>query len=231
MQMRRRRVIIADDHALMTDGVARILAADFDVVGIVSDGRQLLASVAALAPDIVSLDIGMPGLNGIQAAVELHRLHPRIKLIFVTQQVELPYLRAAFHAGASGYVSKQSAGSELVAALRKVISGGIYITPALAQHAAEHPEDLRPDPSSVFNDPLSPRQREVLQLIAEGKTAKEISAVLTISTKTVEFHKSCLMNELGLRTTAELTRYALNNQLVAPLGPPPTNAPDKRHPH
>ena len=139
MELRRRRVVIADDHALMADGVARILAAEFDVVGIVSDGRQLLASVAALAPDIVSLDIGMPSLNGIHAAVELHRLYPRIKLVFVTQQVELPYLHAAFHAGASGYVSKQSAGSELVAALRKVISGGTYITPALAQHAAENP--------------------------------------------------------------------------------------------
>ena len=214
--MTRHRVIIADDHALMAEGLSRILAAEYDVVGTFHDGRELVAGVPSLRPDIICLDIGMPSLNGVQAAVELHRLLPRTKLVFVTQQIELPYLRAAFRAGASGYVAKQSAGSELLVALKAVRSGKTYITPLLAQDGVQDPVDLRASPAGVFTDALTPRQREVLQLVAEGKTVKEISASLRISTKTVEFHKGCLMDELGLRTTAELTRYALSHQVIAP---------------
>jgi DNA-binding NarL/FixJ family response regulator len=158
----------------------------------------------------------MPILNGIQAAVELHRLMPKIKLIFVTQQIELPYLRAAFRAGASGYVAKQSAASELLDALKAVAAGKTYITPLLSEDGEQDPRDLRANSESVFSDALTPRQREVLQLVAEGKTVKEISLSLKISPKTVEFHKSCLMDELGLRTTAELTRYALSHRVIAP---------------
>ncbi len=214
--MTRRRIVIADDHALVAEGLAGILAADYEVVGVFHDGRELVAEAPRLRPDLICLDIGMPSLNGIQAAVELHRLLPRAKLVFVTQQIELPYLRATFRAGASGYVAKQSAGSELLTALKVVVSGGTYITPLLAQDGMHDPNDLRRDHANVFSDALTPRQREVLQLIAEGKTVKDISAVLKISTKTVEFHKGCLMDELGLRTTAELTRYALNHQVIAP---------------
>lgn len=209
-------MIIADDHALMAEGLARILAADYEVVGMFHNGRELVAAAPQLRPDIICLDIGMPGLNGVQAAVELHRLLPKTKLVFVTQQIELPYLRAAFRAGASGYVAKQSAGSELLVALKAVRNGQTYITPLLAQDGVQDPVDLQASPASVFTDALTPRQREVLQLVAEGKTVKEISASLKISTKTVEFHKGCLMDELGLRTTAELTRYALSHQVVAP---------------
>ena len=214
--MTRRKVVIADDHALMAEGLARILSAEYDIAGIFHDGRQLVSEAPALHPDIVCLDIGMPSLNGVQAAVELHRLLPKTKLVFVTQQIELPYLRAAFRAGASGYVAKQSAGSELLIALRAVGSGKTYITPLLAQEGVQDPNDLRANSESVFNDALTPRQREVLQLVAEGRTVKEISLALKISTKTVEFHKGCLMDELGLRTTAELTRYALSHQVIAP---------------
>ena len=214
--MTKRRVIIADDHALMAEGLAGILATEYEIVAMCQDGRQLITQAVALQPDIVCLDIGMPILNGIQAAVELHRLLPRTKLIFVTQQIELPYLRAAFRAGASGYVAKQSAASELLDALRAVGVGGTYITPLLAEDSVQDPRDLRANADSVFTDALTPRQREVLQLVAEGMTVKEISLSLKISTKTVEFHKSCLMDELGLRTTAELTRYALSHRVIAP---------------
>ena len=214
--MRKWRVLIADDHALMAEGVARILSAEYDVVGISPDGRQLVADALALRPDIICLDIGMPRMNGIQAAVELRRSLPRVKLVFVTQQIELPYLRAAFRAGGSGYVAKQSAGSELLIALKRVLTGQTYITPLLAVEGARDPQDLQSNPDKVFTDTLTPRQREVLQLIAEGKTAKEISVSLNISVKTVEFHKSCLMDELGMRTTAELTRYALTHNIIAP---------------
>lgn len=230
-KMLRKRVVIADDHALMADGLAQILSTEFEVVGIVSDGRELLTEVARLVPDVVCLDIGMGGLNGIQAAVELHRQYPRIKLLFVTQQIELPYVRAAFRAGASGYVAKQSAGRELLAALRTVMAGGMYITPVLNGDGIRDAEDLKPNPANVFADALSPRQREVLQLIAEGRTGKEISGILNVSPKTVEFHKGCLMDELGLRTTAELTRYALSHNIVESVEAPairPVEAKDKK---
>ena len=214
--MNKRRVIIADDHALMAEGLARILAAEYEIVAVCKDGRQLVTKAADLRPDIVCLDIGMPILNGIQAAVELHRLLPRTKIVFVTQQIELPYLRAAFRAGASGYVAKQSAASELVEALKAVGAGNTFITPLLSQDGGQDPRDLRANADSVFTDALTPRQREVLQLVAEGLTVKEVSVALKISTKTVEFHKSCLMDELGLRTTAELTRYALSHGIITP---------------
>lgn len=214
--MPRRRVVIADDHALVAEGLSRILAAQYDVAGVFHDGRELVTEGPQLRPDIICLDIGMPNLNGVQAALELRRLVPKAKLVFVTQQIELPYLRAAFRAGASGYVAKQSAGSELLVALESVLGGKTYITPLLAQDGTQDPNDLRANPDNIFADALTPRQREVLQLVAEGKTVKEISAALSISTKTVEFHKGCLMNELGLRTTAELTRYALSHQVIAP---------------
>ena len=214
--MAKRRVIIADDHALMAEGLARILAPEYEIVAICQDGRQLVTQAIDLRPEIVCLDIGMPLLNGIQAAVELHRLLPKAKLIFVTQQIELPYLRAAFRAGASGYVAKQSAASELLDALRAVGAGKTYITPLLSEDGEQDPRDLRANADSVFSDALTPRQREVLQLVAEGMTVKEMSVALKISTKTIEFHKSCLMDELGLRTTAELTRYALSHQVIAP---------------
>ncbi len=209
------RVLIADDHALMAEGLASILSTAYEIVGISADGRQLIADALSLQPDVICLDIGMPGLNGLQAAVEVHRVLPKVKLVFVTQQVELPYLRAAFRAGGSGYVAKQSAGSELLKALACVLDNRTYVTPLLAGEADGDPHDLLSDPDKVFVDALTPRQREVLQLIAEGRTAKEISVSLNISPKTVEFHKSCVMDELGLRTTAELTRYAITHGIVS----------------
>jgi DNA-binding NarL/FixJ family response regulator len=213
--MRKAKVLIADDHSLMAEGLASILASEFEIVGVVSDGRQILAETSRVMPDLVCLDIGMPGLNGIQAALELHRTHPKLKIIFVTQQIGLPYLRAAFRAGGVGYVAKQSAGSELMTAMRTVMNGGTFITPLLADKISHDPKELAFNPGGAFTDALTPRQREVLQSIAEGRTTKEISTLLKISPKTVEFHRSCVMDELGLRTTAELTRYALSHHLIA----------------
>ena len=221
--LRKRRVLIADDHALMAEGIAGLLASTYDVVGISADGRQLTADALALQPDVICLDIGMPVLNGLHAAVEIHRSLPRAKLIFVTQQIELPYLRAAFRAGACGYVAKQSAGSELLIALERVLANGTYITPLLAGEGDRDPQEFASDPSKVFGEVLTPRQREVLQLVAEGLTAKAISVRLNISPKTVEFHKSCVMDVLGLRTTAELTRYAFTSRIIASGASPGLN--------
>jgi DNA-binding NarL/FixJ family response regulator len=208
-------VLIADDHGLMADGLARLLAEEYEVIGTVQDGKTLVTEALRLRPDVICLDITMPRLNGIQAATELSEALPSTKLIVVTQHLDLHYLRAAFRAGAVGYVSKHSAGQELMAALRDAFAGKLYITPLLADSATAGGEALVRNPGSIFTDSLTTRQREVLTLIAEGKSIKEIAWELNISNKTVEFHKAGLMDSLGLRTTAQLTRYAIKHNLVA----------------
>ncbi len=212
----KKRVLVVDDHILVADGLVRILSADYDVVGISPTGRALLEDIERLPADVVCLDIGMPDMNGIEVAERLLKVSPRTKVIFVTQHVDLQYLRAAFRAGAKGYVAKQSATSELLNAIQKVLAGGIYVTPILVEAAPNQVHELIHHPAKFFTRTLTPRQREVLQLVAEGKTNREISEKLNISQKTVEFHKNGLMNELGLHTTADLTRYALNNHVIVP---------------
>ncbi|MBB6143084.1 DNA-binding NarL/FixJ family response regulator [Silvibacterium bohemicum] len=207
--MPKRRVLIADDHALVAEGLKSLLQEEYDVVGLSTNGRRLLIDAAVLKPDVIVLDVGMPELNGIDAAVQLCKLLPTAKMVFVTQQIDVQYLRAAFRAGAVGYVAKQSATQELLIAIRRALLGQIYVTPLLKDALPNTSlKELR-QPTDVFAKELTPRQREVLQLVAEGKTIKEISAALQISSKTVEFHKNALMNEIGLRTTADLTRYAI----------------------
>lgn len=215
MIVSRTRVLIADDHALLAEGVAGLLEPEFDIVGIALDGRQLLAEAERLRPDVITMDIGMPLLNGLEAAQQLTKRLPRTRVVFVTQQIDLQSLRAAFAAGASGFVSKQSASTELVAAVRKAVLGRTYITPLLADKdpLLKAPAAGRPT-ARPFDDPLTARQREVLQLVAEGRTTRFISETLNISPKTVEFHKASMMAALGLRTTADLIRYALSRGIV-----------------
>lgn len=212
----RKRVLLADDHALMIEGLSRLLADEFEVVGAAPNGRVLIEDAQRLVPDVVVLDIGMPELNGIEAARRLNHLLPAVKIVFVTQQLDPAYLRAAFNAGAAAYVAKQSASTELIKAIKMALNHQFYITPQaageVAGYAAAHP---RTDPSELFGAELTPRQREVLQLVAEGKTSKEISSVLHISPKTVEYHRNCLMDQLGVRSTAELTRYAVSHGMVS----------------
>ncbi len=215
MAARRYRVLIADDHLLMAEGIARLLEPQYDIVGIVSNGALALEKAIRLQPDVICMDISMPGLNGIQSAVQLHDTVPRAKVIIVTQQLELPYLRAAFRAGAVGYVAKQSAAVELTTAIDAALSGRSYITSLLTEAAAGIRNELVLDLTQVNTDTLTTRQREVLQMVSEGRTSKEIATRLHISPKTVEFHKQALMNELGLHTTAELTRYALAQGIVS----------------
>ncbi len=215
MAGRRYRVLIADDHLLMAEGIARLLESEYEIAGVVSSGSAAIEEASRLLPDIVCLDISMPGTNGIQVAVQLHDLVPRTKVIIVTQQLELPYLRAAFRAGAVGYVAKQAATVELSTALHAALSGKSYISSLLIEAASGMRNELVPDVTQVNTDTLTARQREVLKLVSEGRTSKEIAAQLHISPKTVEFHKQALMNELGVRTTAELTRYALTHHIVS----------------
>lgn len=210
-------ILLADDHTLMLEGLARLLGTEFDVVGTAANGRIVLEEAQRLQPDVVVLDIGMPELNGIEAARKLAKIAPSSKVVFVTQQLAPAYLHAAFAAGAKAYVAKQSAGSELIAAIRLAIADRYYVTPLAGEEPAEFTRrNPQHNPVEMFGSKLTPRQREVLQMVAEGKSTKEISAALRISVKTVEFHRNSLMDELGLRSIAELTRYAISQGMVNP---------------
>lgn len=213
--MSKARVLIADDHALVAEGLKSLLADEYEIVGISPDGRCLVRDAGLLRPDVIVLDIGMPELNGVEAALQLGKLVPKAKLVFVTQQIDVQYLRAAFRAGGVAYVAKQSATEELLTAIRQALAGMVYVTPLLKDALPNVSLREIRQGSDIFAKELTPRQREVLQLVAEGKTVKEISAALHISPKTVEFHKNAIMNEIGLRTTADLTRYAVSRGLVS----------------
>lgn len=206
-------VLIADDHPLVAEGIASVLRSEFDVLGSCLNGRDLIAQAEQLRPNLITIDIGMPGLNGIEAAIRLKSSCPHSRLVCVTQQNDIEYLLAALRAGVMGFVSKQDIPGELVDALRTVSQGRLYITPSLRDAyntlARENPERLRSSRS-----PLTSRQREVLQLIAEGKSTKEIAENLDVSVKTVEFHRSSIAEVLGLHSVAELTRYAIRHRVT-----------------
>jgi DNA-binding NarL/FixJ family response regulator len=211
--MRRPSILLADDHTLVADAFRKLLEADFEVIGAVEDGHALLDVAAAQQPDVILLDISMPLLNGIDAARRLKQALPRTKLLFVTMHADPAYVAEAFRAGASGYVLKRSAAAELLQAIRTVLDGQHYVTPLVTKEVVQ---TLLSNPSGEIGQvPLSPRQREVLQLVAEGHSLKEIADILRISVKTVEFHKSQIMAQLNLRTTAELTKYALAHGLTS----------------
>ena len=211
----RKRLLLGDDHSLMLEGLSRLLGGEFDIVGTATDGRSVVREAERLKPDVIVLDIGMPELNGIEATRHIARSLPTAKVVIITQQLDPAYVHAAFTAGAKAYVAKQSASTELVEAIRCALRGHFFVTPLVGRRAAEQVA-MNPsqNPSEFFGSALTPRQREVLQLVAEGKTTKEISAALHISPKTVEFHRNSLMDELGVRTTAELTRYAISRGIV-----------------
>jgi DNA-binding NarL/FixJ family response regulator len=210
--MRRPRILLADDHLLMAEALQHLLQADFDVVGTVSDGRALLKAAADLNPDLVVVDIGMPLLNGLDAGEQLKALRPDIKVVYLTQSREPRYAVEAFRRKASGYLLKDSAASELTTAIREALRGRTYVSPLIAGGMLDQASGSQGNDSRE----LSPREREVLQLLAEGKSMKEVAAVLDISPRTVEFHKYRLMELLGVRTNAELVQYAIRHGLIAP---------------
>ncbi len=210
--MTRPRILLADDHTLMVEALRHLLQAEFDVVGTVGDGRALLKAAAELRPELVLIDIGMPLLNGLDAAERLKELQPDIRVIFLTQNREPQIAAEAFKRKASGYLLKDSAAAELTAAIRTALQGGWYASPALGPIARTG--DLEALDQTLRD--LSPREREVLQLLAEGKSMKEVAAVLEISPRTVEFHKYRIMHVLGLKTGAELVQYAIKHGLISP---------------
>ena len=212
--MSRPRILLGDDHTLVLDGFRKLLEDRCDIVGVAEDGRTLLRMAQELEPDIVTLDISMPQLNGVDAARKLKKILPRTHLIFVTMHDDPAYVNEAFKAGASGYLLKRSAGSELRQAIQSVMDGQCYVTPLVAKGLVQSVIS-RGRPPVLQDKSLTARQREVLQLVAEGMTVKEIASTLNLSPKTVEFHKSQIMTQLDLHTTAELTKYALVHGILA----------------
>jgi len=212
--MNRPRVLLADDHCVVAEGLRSLLQPHFDVVGIVSDGRELLAAATKLDPDVIVLDISMPSLNGIEAARQMRSAKCRAKVIFLTMHREVTYAVRCLEAGASGFVLKHSATSELITAIQEALDGGTYITPQIAGDLLGSFRHGIPAGVGALGE-LTPRQREVLQLVAEGRSAKEVAALLRISPRTAEFHKARLMKVLGLQTTAELVQYAIRAGVTA----------------
>jgi DNA-binding NarL/FixJ family response regulator len=207
---------MADDHLLMLAGLRKLVEEEGDVVGAVGDGRALVEEAQKLRPDIILLDISMPLLNGLDAARQLTKLVPDSKLIFLSMHTTPTYVTEAFKAGAAGYLVKQSATTELKQAIQAVQKGQHYMAPSVTKDTMG--ATLHPAEGSVCKRPvtaLTPRQREVLQLIAEGKGPRSIASMLNISVKTVEFHRARIMEELNLRSTADLTRYAVSEGLVS----------------
>lgn len=214
--MKRPRVLMADDHSIVLAGLRKLVEAEGEVVGTVEDGRTLLEEAQRLRPDIILVDISMPLLNGLDAARQLKKMVPESKLIFLTMHATSTYAMEAFKAGASGYLIKRSATSELKQAIQAVMRGQHYLTPlitkdVLATTLHSHEQEKHSRPSTV----LTPRQREVLQLVAEGKGTKDIARILNISVKTVEFHKFRIMEALDLHSSAELIKYAIAEGLVS----------------
>jgi DNA-binding NarL/FixJ family response regulator len=205
--------LLADDHTLVVEGFRRLLENQCQLVGTVSDGRALLDAVPNLKPDIVIMDISMPVMNGIEAARRLKMNYPDIKILFITMHADPAYVRAAFKAGASAYLLKRSVGEELSQALRAVESGNYYVTPLVTREVIDGLLRGAEGPFSQGAE-LTTRQREVLQLLAEGHSVKEIAGMLKVSPRTVEFHKSQIMDQLNLHTTVELVKYAIAQGLA-----------------
>ena len=212
--MKRPKILLADDHTVILDGLRSILEADFEIVGAVTDGRALVAACEKLRPDVVLSDITMPLLNGLDATRQIKKADPEAKIIFLTMHPDVAMAKEALRAGGSGYVVKHSPASEIVTAIHEVLQGRVYLSPLVTKEVldsfmanVEGPEQL---PS-----PLSQREREVLQLVAEGQTHKEVAQTLGISVRTAQYHRYNIMKKLGLRTAAELTQYAIKHGIIA----------------
>jgi len=212
--MGRPGVLLADDHTLVLEAFKRLLEPEFDIVGTVSDGRALLSAAPASKPDVIVLDIGMPELSGMEAGLELKRLLPGTKLIVLTMCEDPDLAREALRNWASGYLLKKSAASELVKAIREALRGRSYVTPKIAQRLQD--EFVR-DPRTDRQRELTTRQREVLQLLAEGRTMKETANQLHVTPRTIAFHKYRIMEDFGLKNNSELVKFAIRERVISPV--------------
>jgi DNA-binding NarL/FixJ family response regulator len=214
--MKKPSVLMADDHSLILAGLRKLVEGECEVVGTVEDGRALVEAAQKLRPDLILLDISMPLLNGLEATRQLTKLVPESKVIILTMHASPTYATEAFQAGASGYLLKRSAASELSQAIQSVLQGRQYLTPLITKDVLDSvfkpSTGERGTPASTA---LTPRQREVLQLVAEGRGTKEIATILSVSVKTVEFHRSRIMQQLDIHTTADLTKYAITHGITS----------------
>ncbi|MGI9202951.1 MAG: response regulator [Woeseiaceae bacterium] len=211
--MKRVRVLIADDHRMVAEALIKLLETEFELIGVVEDGLALLEAAAEKKPDVIVMDISMPGLNGIEALEELKKKNADVRAVCLTMHREVAYARRALDAGALGYVLKHSAPEELVIAVRAAAAGHTFVTSAIAGEvlqSIQEGDDAAADPTRK----LTLRQREILRLLADGESAKEIGRRLKISPRTVEFHKYTMMDTLNLSTSAELIRFALKNNIA-----------------
>lgn len=211
--MKKPRVLLADDHKIVLEGLRSLLSDDFELIGAAVNGRELTEMALRLTPDVIVADISMPLLNGIDAVIQLRSQDCAAKVVFLTMHPDQTYATRALEAGASGYVLKHAASDELVSAIREAMRGGTYISAALRNPALEEAvSHAGPNAKTVLE--LTARQREVLQLVAEGKSAKEIAHILNISPRTAETHKYKIMDDLGLKSSAELVQYAIRHGLI-----------------
>jgi len=210
--MVRPRIFLADDHTLLVDAFRRLLEPEFEVVGTASDGRALLSAAPKLQPDVAIIDLGLPLLNGMDAGRELKRLLPRTKIMVVTVNEDSAVAGEALREWASGYLLKKSAGVELIHAIRQLLKGNSYVTPIVARKLAE---DFIRNPEIHGQRLLTPRQRQVLQLLAEGRTMKEAADVLNLTTRTIAFHKYRIMEDFGMHSNSELLKLAIRENLVS----------------
>jgi DNA-binding NarL/FixJ family response regulator len=212
--MKKPRVLLADDHKIVIEGLKSLLRDEFEVVGGVEDGRALVDQAATLHPDVIVADISMPRLNGIEAARQIKKTDKNIKIVFLTMHPDATYAANAFEAGASGFVLKHSAPSELITAIHEAMKGRTYVTPLIAGDLIRSYQEGGSTEKDLFKK-ISPRQREILQLLAEGKSGKEIASILNISARTVEFHKYRMMEQLNIKTSAELVQYAVKHGIIS----------------
>lgn len=208
----RPRVLIADDHSVVAEGLRSLLEAQCEVIGVVSNGRELLSEAPALKPDVIILDIGMPLLNGLDAAQRLASILPKTKFVFLTMQDDANLAAAALNLGPVGYVLKHAATSELLTAISSVLQGKSFVT-AKVKTENRFDREMR---ARQFSKELSPRQKDVLQLLAEGRHMKEIAETLKVSEKTVMFHKYRIMDSFNLKSNAELVLFAIKHHLISP---------------
>jgi DNA-binding NarL/FixJ family response regulator len=206
--MKALRVPLADDHAIVLEGLRHILEAEFEIVGEVADGRALVSAALMFRPEIIITAISLPLLNGIEAAREIRKINRKAKIIFLTMHADASYAVEALDAGGSAYILKSAAVGEILLAIREVLNGRVYVSPSINKEVLRVQME-RTGRRDEAQTGLTPRQREVLRLLAEGKSLKEVGAALKISVKTVEFHKYRIMNHLGIRTNAEMTKYAV----------------------
>lgn len=214
MGMTRPRVLLADDHALLLGAFQRLLEPEYEVVGAVADGKELLSAAVELKPDVVIVDIGMPHMSGLSAAAEIKRIRPKTKVVFVTMNHDCEIAAEAFRNGASAYLVKTSAASELLHAIREVLRGGTYVTPSVTRGIVG--SITRQPQRKKASTELTPRQREVVQLLAEGRTMKEVALVLNLTPRTVAFHKYRTMEHLHIKSFAELVQYAVQRRIISP---------------